>query len=369
MAASGWVWIRAVVMSAVAASAVAFTASPKALAAVAPPLFIVDEGPYEPTDDELTIDVINLSGEALTLELEGAECGGTDPERVPGHTSGQVTFELAPGCDVDDPVPVAVVGTSGDATDTIEITLTAADDDEESDFAPLAGFAIGVGAALVLTLGALVMACGKPTRAEMGEQMRWLDAKWSFDESWAATTGLAAALFTGLFGATDVLAELLGKDADVTVAIVAAATSAGLVGAAPMLLAMFQTEGQHTRWGVSLGTWCVLSAHIGLILTLVLMLHGDEVTGAASKAIGAGAIVLLAFYTVRTLPSVLTKPPPDDGPAEKSDEVAALEKIAAAINRAASTSAAALPGHVPSPTVQAPQRATAPAPRRRAALI
>lgn len=319
------------IAGAVVGGAVAFGAIGASSAVAAKSLFLVGAGPYEPSDGKLTIEIVNLSGRELEVNLESKSCGSTNSGKVPADTMREVTFELAGTCKVDASTSVAAVVAAAAAGETheIEITLTAKRD-SDTDLAPLRGFVIGLGAALVLAVGGLGIGL-KEMRlwSRLNDPMPWLGKDWKFDESWAANTGLAAALFTGVFGASDVLGDLLGEGTDTKVAVVGAAIAAGLVGAAPMLLAMCKSGGQHTRGGVFLATAAVLTAHYGIILTLVLMLTGEDVAVPAWIA-GIGGMVLLALYTLRTLPGVFREPPPTRAP-QPTPEVRALRRIATGV--------------------------------------
>jgi hypothetical protein len=65
-----------------------------------------------------------------------------------------------------------------------------------------------------------------------------LDAAWKFADSWAANATVVTAVFTGVFGAKEIVTALLGDAGKtlITTATVAAAISVGLAGVSPMLL-------------------------------------------------------------------------------------------------------------------------------------
>jgi hypothetical protein len=130
-----------------------------------------------------------------------------------------------------------------------------------------------------------------------------LGSSWSFKESWASNATVIAAVFTGLFGATEVTKTILGDDSKAVLALVAVAVAAsvGLAGIAPMLLQSWRRtwSGEVTPLGVMLASVVTLTAtggELGLIADVVY----DTKTVAPEAVLGTGILggVLLLFYAV-----------------------------------------------------------------------
>ena len=68
--------------------------------------------------------------------------------------------------------------------------------------------------------------------------MKYLDATWSFTDSWVSNVTVIGGLLAGIFGSSSVVKALLGKDADSSIALatVGAAVAAAIIAAGPIVL-------------------------------------------------------------------------------------------------------------------------------------
>jgi hypothetical protein len=279
-------------------------------AATADGPLIVDTGPFEFADKDgnltLAIDVINTGTEPLALHLEPADgdCAPTaDPILNPGRST-TITFTFPAECDPgDDGVKFTL--TSDPATSTVELTAKRAADAQpafEWDSFDAYLIALGIAAGLVM-LGWYFSKVG-------GDKWLAFDAKWTFKDSYASTTAVGAAVFTGLFGATDVLKAIFG-DSDAktltSTALVGAALTAALAGVGPLLLTVLHAGRPADRpdyervLGVALASTCVFGGQLGFIWVMLGVVHDSSLTNNgvanATAAIAAVLIVLYAFFS------------------------------------------------------------------------
>lgn len=123
----------------------------------------------------------------------------------------------------------------------------------------------------------------KPTPARLShpgwrDPLPRLASGWKFQDSWASNATVVAALFAGLFGATDVTTTILGSDAKkvLTTVAVAVALAVGLAAIAPMVLQACQTvaPAQVTPAGMVLASTLTIAATGGELWVTVLTVHG-----------------------------------------------------------------------------------------------
>jgi hypothetical protein len=151
-------------------------------------------------------------------------------------------------------------------------------------------------------------------------------------------------LFTALLGSGDVLKKILGEGSEhqVTLAVVSAAISAALIGAAPITLKVFKKPNEANpdrasikAAGVVIASWLVLSAAIGQIVVMTVVLHRSEVISPVVLFVVAAMAVLgLGAYTVQTVPLTLTEG--NQRPSDAPDAVvAAIDRVALALFKTA----------------------------------
>jgi uncharacterized membrane protein len=173
------------------------------------------------------------------------------------------------------------------------------------------------------------------------EALPYLDDSWSFKDSWVSNVTVVGGLLAGIFGSSEVVKAMLGKDADEAVALasIGGAVSIALIGAAGVLVLALKTPagGKFTALGVLLGSALALGAAGGQLVVvyesakdLDLGGHEDDLT----PFLIAG-LALLVFYGFMSVLSVLIqghKKPEDRDPAEApvSETIFAAAVLAAA---------------------------------------
>jgi hypothetical protein len=167
-----------------------------------------------------------------------------------------------------------------------------------------------------------------------------MESTWSFKDSWAGNVTVLGGLLTGIFGTSEVVKALLGKEADtlIALAIVGAAMAAALIAAGPVILSATKNEesDQYTVRGMALAASVTVAGGFGeLLIVTVTAFHMD--LGRVWKALivlaaGAGAWLLWIYYirSVRTMAARYAATP--KGP----DEVSVAAILPPGARRAAS---------------------------------
>src|SRR6185437_13191152 len=125
--------------------------------------------------------------------------------------------------------------------------------------------------AFVICLIVLVVA-----KSSLGQGLPGLGNDYDISKSWATTATLIASAFAGIFGSTDVLKDVLGKDdASITALVgVSAAIALGFVTAAPLILgALKNDKGEVIVAGLLAGALLTLAGTGGQLLVLVRVGH------------------------------------------------------------------------------------------------
>lgn len=348
----------------------------------APPV-AVSGAPYELANDgsrhTLTLTITNTTAEEIsaTLAPKKADDGckiTPGAAEVAAHVAAAVKYTLSPGCDLGKhSTNLVLTMTTGDAEIAVPVAADSPDD-SAAEFGALWTYLIGaVGAALLLWLTYRKWVNGKwapetPPQKKVDEDqpaydkrlLEWtgarrprqwwsslvsLDSDWSFSDSWGSNIALAGAAFTALLGTGDVLKEILGKGSEqqVTLAVMSAAISAALIGAAPIGLRIFKKpndagnsdRASNTAAGVVMASGLVLAATIGQIVVMTVVLHDSEVINPIVLGVAmSAAMVAMGAYTVQTVPLTLTEgnQPPDDAP---DPVAAAIDRVALALLKTA----------------------------------
>ena len=205
---------------------------------------------------------------------------------------------------------------------------------DRPEWSALWAFPIAFGGLLVVVIGIFLFgsADAKPKRS-----LQHLSASWSFKESWVTNVTLAGGLLTGLFGTTEVVTDLLGKDAksSIALAVVGAAFAVLLAGAGAIALSATKSrEGFFTVGGLLVAAATTLAGALGQIWVTYRSAEHLELGGWQHRIIVLAivAAALLFLYASRTLPATirqgLTKPIAPAPPS--SAELAAAATIAVA---------------------------------------
>jgi hypothetical protein len=177
------------------------------------------------------------------------------------------------------------------------------------DYDVLVGYFVALGAALLVIVIATAVARCSPWKL-----LPDLDKDWSWDDSFATNAGLAAALFTGIFGSTDVINAVLGEDEGKNLAAVAtveAAITAAIIGLGPVILTVvgtFTTKNQTTVAAVDLAAMAVITANGGFIIAMSNVI-ADSPLGKnlpSATVIAVIAMVVLCIYSGCALYRTLT---------------------------------------------------------------
>lgn len=253
------------------------------------------------------------------------------------HTDVSVT--LNPGCTVADNgiTLLAAVSSPGSTSPAEVFTVSAAPKPRNGIvWDPLRAFPIAF--VSLLAAGLIFFVIWDATDDQdhrISEQLRYLEATWSFKDSWVSNITVGAALLTGVFGSTDVVAPLLGTDGKdaVALATVGAAVAAAFVGAGPILLAACKKGGVVTVGGLFAASALTLTGAAGEIYTVYASARLLDLGGWEDRIyiLAIIAAALLAVYAVRTLHEVLeqgTTPPPSVAP---SDAIVAAKMVVAAL--------------------------------------
>jgi hypothetical protein len=307
---------------------------------------VVSGGPYELEDGpggttSLTLTVINLSGSDVQLALvdpSDVTCTAAEDVNLGAGTSAEVTFDLPATCDAgDNGIDLELAATTASQEVAIVPIAAGLSDDatDDPDYGTLGNYVGATVASLVVVIAAYVLS----SRPGLISELPGIADDWSFTDSWASNIGVAAALFTGLFGATDVLETILGDEGknQVAVSVVSAALAAGLIGVGPLLLIICRrgTQNRHTVMGILLASTVVLAANLGLVWVMHdVLLDGDVINDRALDAAALVAAGLLIVYTLRSIPQTLATGA-TESPSTESDEILGARMISDAILTAA----------------------------------
>jgi hypothetical protein len=148
-------------------------------------------------------------------------------------------------------------------------------------------------------------------REKLNEPLTYLESTWSFSESWASNVTLAAGLLTAVFGSTEVVTALVGENGNASSALatVGAAVAASFIAAGSLIILASKTkEGESISLGGLLAASAVtLAGGAGEIWVLFRAGERLDLNGLQDLAgVAAGvAILLLAWYAVRSIPAVI----------------------------------------------------------------
>lgn len=322
---------------------------------------VVGTGPYEAVrgadgTTTLHLTVWNLNAEDVELSLTASRCSAPAvAPTVEALRQGKATFEMR--CEEGDEERAATLTTGLDGavgTTTVDLTFSIAQptDPEPSSlwFFALAGL-LGLVAVVPpyafwkasprgnpdrslpssepvreqKKLSRIWASLSQPGEHHLGSTLPGITTDWSFTDTWASNAGLATALFTGLFAATDPLEIVLGTESSQaqSTIVIASALAAGLIAAAPLLLVIckrrFEKDGgvarHNTIVGVLAAAWVVITAGTGVVLSAAAALDLPWPWGLA-----AAVCLLLLVYSWKSIPQTLAMgsfPAADDaqGPA------------------------------------------------------
>jgi uncharacterized membrane protein len=279
-----------------------------------------------------TVTLSNNTASKVRLTVDkGPEVKSTcdidlDPPTLEPLRQQTVTVTFA-DCAADLPLTFAInTDVAGTDPDPVIGTLTAdAPETAAPEWLSLLAFPVAA------ILGALVVGLTYVTWAGEGSRRRkdtlidplpGLADTWSFKDSWATNATVVAAIFTGVFGATDVAKAIFGDESKDVVALigVGSAISLGLTGAAPMLVQLLKNKaGKPTPAGILVAATATVTGTAGVLVVAiwaaVATKLGNSVGDVALIVAGALGVLVLGVYasraTIQTLRVGIVPPPKD----------------------------------------------------------
>ncbi len=195
-------------------------------------------------------------------------------------------------------------------TQSWEVVAVAADP-PQPPWDRLNWFWIAAVLALVLVLCVYLSWDGRRAKRTLKTELPGLGSDYDFAKSWASNATIVAGAFAAVFGATDVLEAVLGKEdaAIVGLLAVSAGLAVGLIAAGPLLIATFKTKGQVTPFGLLAGAFVTLTATGGQFGVLAHTAWRLDLGWVDELSLGLGicGTLLLLAYSWRSLSDSLTE--------------------------------------------------------------
>lgn len=306
---------------------VLFGASATADTDNAPALAILDDGSPAISDGDngwvVELSATNLTQGELNLTVTPAASGPSGctatpkPATLPPAADTKFEVDLAAPCAVADGFTFTLSVSSGDLTQpfTVNATKTA---EAAEEWGSLQVFVVALSILIVVGIVASVGVIIKrdPEGGYLGK-LPYLDASWSFSDSWLTNITAAAGLLTGVVGSSEVVKALLGVDGDndLRMATVGAAISLALLALTPLVLGIFQPKtGEITIIGLFLAAAVSVAAAVSEVWVMGRTAESLDVPWLAdhSMTLAVVVIVLVLVYSViamrSTVSSGLTKP-------------------------------------------------------------
>jgi hypothetical protein len=284
------------------------------------------------------VDLTNLTGEAVILRVTppqdaGAGCLVT-PEVLSLRKAEQqeFTLDISDGCSLGKQGFTVKLETER-VTPAQVVAVTAVEKSTPSpDWHALWGFV------WLLLLLPIILAAGISQGFRfLVKPLEYLDATWSFSDSWVTNITAAGGLLTGIFGSTDVVTALLGEDAKSSVALatVGAAIALALIAMGPLVLGATKSRDNkfNTVGGLLAASAVTLMGAFGELW--VLLRSGEELSlGGWEHRIVIVAILaalLLLAYSVRSVIATIDEGLHHPPTPPESDTIQAAKLVAAAL--------------------------------------
>jgi hypothetical protein len=285
----------------------------------------------------------NLTDKPITLIAKATNtadlgCSLTlDKPKLPAAQHSALKVTVPAGCKVGEDGIDFTVSAKGGTTSARTFVVTAAPkpDTSKPDWGALWAFPVAL---VALLCGAAVFFLAwRTAHSPPNQPLKYLEATWSFKDSWVSNVTVAGGLLTGIFGSSNVVTALLGKDAESSVALatVGAAAAVAFIAAGPIVLlaTKSKTGDFFTVGGLFAASAVTLTGAFGELWILYRSGQKLDLGGWEDRVVilASVAAVLLAIYAFRTLLAVLKhglkKPPP--GPV--SDTIVAAKMIIEAL--------------------------------------
>ncbi|TDW22004.1 hypothetical protein [Kribbella kalugense] len=291
--------------------------------------------------------LINLTDQPAILTSTTSEAGQhcqitPDPQVLPAHQQQQVVLTLH-NCDLAAGKTVGISLKAGDTAFPVTAKPETAPHPvwgilQVFMWTPLVGLAAVV-AGLLWFRGWPGPVPKAKSKVLFTAPLPQLGANWSLKDSWASNVTLVSAVFTGIFGTSDLLKSITGGEAPSAFAVITLASAIGLalIGVAPIVLQTLRNgESQVLVGGLLISAAIAVGASGGLVIAIARSVS-SLVTGTAQVAVTVGAIIgcvlLLAYAATsvrQNLITGLTPPPkPKPTPAQTTAAVNALKKLIA----------------------------------------
>jgi hypothetical protein len=279
----------------------------------------------------------NLSTKPIALAARPSNDGDVgcslmlDRAQLPpaGHSDVKVT--VPGGCKVaNDGIDFTVSAKAGATSRTFEVTAAPKPDSNKPEWSALWAFPVALGGLLVVAL--LLFGLWAPS-----EPLKYLEATWSFKDSWVSNVTVLGGLLAGIFGSSDVVTALLGKDAKSSIALatVGAAIAAAFIAAGPIVLLTTKSRRGDfvTPGGFLLASAITLSGAAGELWVVYRSGEKLDLGGWQHRIVilALAGFVLLALYAIRTVPATIKQGTTEPPAAPPSDTIKAANLIVAAI--------------------------------------
>jgi hypothetical protein len=306
------------------------------------PVTIDDSAPSLDKGDNgaftVSLGFTNLTDNDIGLAPKPANAGDAgcnlslDPSKLPRAEHTDVTVSVPAGCTVaDDGINFTVATTTGSKSAATFPVTAAPKPADTPNWDVLWAFVIAL---VALAVVALIVQIVGPYG--VATPLKYLDATWSFQDSWVANVTAVAALLTGIFGSTDVVTAFLGNEVDSATALatVGAAVAAAFIAAGPILLLATKNRADDafTAGGLLGASVFTLAGAVGELAVVYTSGHELDL-GGWEDWLWIPLVVaslLLALYAVRTTMATLrlgtTAPSEED-----SDTIKAAKLIVAAL--------------------------------------
>ena len=301
------------------------------------PGWTVDVSLTNLTQDELTVTAAETAKHVQGCDLE-VSTGSPLPAAQPGI----VTVTVPHACSAVDGFGIKLTATDSSGANPVSqsVAVEASKPPTDVNWAPLNAFWISLVAGLVLAgVGFGWLCCEKHGGQGLLGRLPYLEASWTFKDSWLTNVTAGAGLLTGIIGTSGVAKALVGADADdkLRLATVAAAIAAALIAASPLVLGALAgtDDGQPTIAGLFVAGAVSLSAASGLLWAL----------GSSAGLLGVpwlsqhnhglwlavAGIALTLWYGVTSMASTVRSGLHEPDPAKPSDVTLAAELVSGAI--------------------------------------
>lgn len=267
---------------------------------------------------------------ALAARPKNDDDDGCEPKVegiLPQAQHSDVIVELPPGCKVsEDGIDLQLVATPADSEAMIfDVTAAPKPESEAPDWKQLRVFVVLFPVSLAALFFLAWLSLGD--RPNLFKGLPHLEAAWSFQDSWASNVTVAGGLLTGILGSSNLLKEVLGEDAEFSLAVatVGAAIAVAIAGAGALAaLASRRKSDDGTRdlftpYGLLIAGALTLAAAGGELWVVWKSGKNLDMGGVEDDLYVAALIAgaLLAVYGILSLKATLRvgKTAPPDAPA------------------------------------------------------